>query len=406
MSAAMGGAASALVGWRRFAPWVDRRGRFHRLRAATLAVLLLPGLWLAWRAGAHELGPDPTNAAIHSTGFWAVWFLLASLAVTPAKAMFALPNLVVVRRMVGNAALFYTVAHLLLYCMDQKWLWLTIGSEIVRRFYLTVGTAGLLGLAVLGATSTDNSIRRLGKDWKRLHRAAYGITALALLHYALQLKLNVGPAMLATGVFAGFMLWRLLPAGPDRDWPAMLGLAVAGAAATLGAEYAWYRLGTRVDPMKVVRGEFGVAFGLGPAGLVLASGLVVAAATELRRVAATPFGDTPVFTMGVYALGALAGDAAAFALGWPPEDGAALSPLQADAAWTVLLAGLGAARWMLRGRRWHVLFAWIWLLVVLDQVAGFGLGRSPPAMAVAAAGIAAALLAALLRRSRVASGAT
>ena len=137
--------------------------------------------------------------------------------------------------------------------------------------------------------------------------------------------------------------------------------------------------------------------------LVLASGLVVAAATELRRVAATPFGETPVFTMGVYAIGALAGDAAAFALGWPPEDGATLSPLQVDAAWTVLLAGLGAARWMLRDRRQHVLFDWLWLLVVLDQVAGFGLGRSPPVMAVAAAGVATALLAALLRRSRLAS---
>lgn len=402
-SASTSAPTSALVGWKRFAPWVDRRGRFHRLRAAVFAVLLLPALWLVWRAVAQQLGPDPNNTAIHSTGFWAVWFLVASLAVTPAKAVFNLPGVVVVRRMVGNAALFYALAHLVLYCMDQRFAWLTIGTEIVKRFYLTVGTVGLLGLVVLGVTSTDNTIRRLGKTWKRLHRVAYLITALALLHYTLQLKLNVGPAMLATGVFAGFMLWRLLPAGPDRDWPAMLALALAAYAATLAVEYAWYRFGTRVDPAKVIRGEFDISFGLGPADLVLATLLLVAAATELRRVAATPFGATLAFTMGIFALGAFAGDAASFALGWLPDDDAALSPLVVDTLWAALLATLGAARWLLRHHRYHILLDWLWLLVVLDQVAGYGLYRLPAVMAVAAAGVATALLLSLRLRGDAAA---
>ena len=54
--------------------------------------------------------------------------------------------------MVGLAALFYGLGHLALYMADQKWNLPHIASEILLRFYLTIGFVALLGLAVLGIT--------------------------------------------------------------------------------------------------------------------------------------------------------------------------------------------------------------------------------------------------------------
>ena len=94
-----------LAAW---APWTDKKGRLHPLRAVVFMLLLLPGIWLAAALlAAHAGRPRRSTQLIHSTGYWAVWFLVASLMVTPAKALLGLPNIAVVRRMIGNAALAY-----------------------------------------------------------------------------------------------------------------------------------------------------------------------------------------------------------------------------------------------------------------------------------------------------------
>ena len=384
---------AAPLGFRRYAPWVDRRGRFHPLRAVVLMLLLLPGAWLAGRWSLGGLGPRPLATAIHNTGYAAVWTLLASLAVTPAKALLSQPNVVVVRRMVGVAALAYAVAHLVLYCTDQNWRLLAIVSEVALRFYLTIGFVALLGLLVLGATSTDGWIRSMGRNWKRLHRMVYPLAALAMAHYVLQTKLDVSQAMLSIGVFAWFMLWRALPAGKDREWPVLTGLSVVAAAATVAAEYSWYHFGTRANAWKIVTGEFDITFGLHPAGQVLAVGLLATGIVELVRIGATPHGQRPFYTIGIYALGAFAGDVAAFVLGWPVDDGMGVLPVVMDLLWGGLLALLGAARWKFRNS-WHkhVLDA-LWLTSLLDQVIGFGIGRHLGGLVIASIVACATVLA-------------
>ena len=359
----------------RFAPWTDRRGRFHTLRAVVFALLLVPAAWLAGRWAMGGLGPRPINEAIHSTGYAAVWVLVASLAISPAKTLLGQPNLIVVRRMVGNAALAYATAHLVLYCAQQDWHPLTIVTEIALRFYLTIGFIALLGLVALGATSTDGWIRSMGRNWKRMHRMVYGLAALTLAHYVLQTKLDVSQAMLAIGVFTWFMLWRVLPEGRERDWPTLLALSAVAATAMLGAEYLWYTFGTHVNALKVVAGEFDITYGLHPAGQVLAAGLLATAITELSRIAETPFGQRPLFTVAVYALGAFADSTTAFILAWPTDDDAALSPFASDCIWAALLALLGAARWNLRDRWYCHLIDAVWIACLLDQVLRIGAGN-------------------------------
>ncbi len=348
-------------------PWTDRKGRFDTLRATVLALLLVPGLYLAVRWAFGLTGPRGVNAAIHSTGSYAAWMLLASLAISPLRALSGRPQVAVVRRMVGNAALAYVALHLVLYCTDQNWRLWTIGAEIVKRFYLTIGFVAVLGLVALGFTSTDGWMRALGGAWKRLHRIVYGVAVLGLVHYVLQSKLDVSQALLAAGVFYWLMLWRMLPAGADRQVSALLAIGFGAAALTLVSEWAWYRFGTKIDPWRVFWSEFDVSFGLRPAGQVLLLGGVAAGAAELWRLAGTEAGQRPWFAVCVYALGALADDAAALFMGWVSDsDG---RQLELDVLWAVSLGALGLARWKLRVAWQRRLLDAVWASCLVYHVA-------------------------------------
>ena len=356
-----------------WAPWTDRRGRLDPLRAAVFALLLLPAGWLALRGWLNMLGARPLNAAIHVTGYWAAWIFVASLVVSPIKALLGAPNIVRIRRMIGITVACYAGVHLLLYAADQNWRPLAIATEILVRAYLTIGFVALLGLTALAVTSTDGWVKRLGRSWKRLHKLAYGFAVLALIHFFLQSKADVSQATIAAGVFAWAMIWRALPAGRDRGPVPLIGLAFAAALAALAFEWAWYRFATHVDPLRVVRAEFDPTFGLHPAGKVLLLGLLAAGVAELRGLAQTRFGAGPSFAVLVYALGGLAGWGTGLALGWSMEDllpeGTSVGML--TVASVLLFALLGLARHRL-GAAWQrrlldVLWVGAALLPVLEM---------------------------------------
>ena len=333
-------------------PWTDKKGRPHVLRSVIFALLLLPGLVLAVRWGVWGLGTRPLKVAIHSTGYWAVWLLLASLVVTPLKALTGNMQWPVVRRMVGVSSLAYALIHLSLYMADENWLLLHIGSEIVSRFYLTIGAVALLGLIVLGVTSMDVMVRRLGARWKQLHRVVYAIAVLTAVHYVLQSKADVSQALIASGVFAWLMVWRRLPVGRDRTALPLLALAPAAALVTLAAEFLWYRFGTNIDVWKVMRLEADVQYGLHPAALVLALGVLVAGTVELWRLARTDLGGTAAFTVLVYSAGAFVDDLGAFLFGLLPyDDQVPRMPLNLAAAAVFALMGLARYRLRTAGQR-------------------------------------------------------
>lgn len=345
----MGRLAQPVPSWVQWAPWTDKKGRIDALRSVMLGLLLLPAAWIALRAPLGMLGARPLNAAIHSSGYFAVTFLVASLTITPAKAIFGLPSIVVLRRMIGNAALAYALLHLTLYCADQNWRLFTVVSEIVRRFYLTIGFVALVGLIVLGTTSTDNAIRRMGARWKRLHKLVYGIAVLGLFHFTLQTKADVSLPLLFIGVFFWLMIWRAMPAGKDRSMPGLLLAAAAAAVMTLAAEWLWYRFGTHIDAFKVIAAEANVTFGLGPAGQVAVAGLCVMAALWLRRLSQGRLGASPAFWVALFASGAAITELVVFAFGIDRflESGD-WTFLYQDFAWAMLLGVLGFVHWRCR----------------------------------------------------------
>ncbi|MGE0499507.1 MAG: sulfite oxidase heme-binding subunit YedZ [Rhizobiaceae bacterium] len=271
-------------------PWTDRSGRFSPLKATVLAAAFVPALLLAADFARGALGPRPLTEAIHGTGDWAIRFLLLSLAVTPFRRIFHYPKLILVRRMIGLATLSYALLHLTLYIADQKFDLVLVATEIVVRLYLTIGFLALTGLIVLGATSTDAAIRRLGGNWSRLHSIVYAIAMLGLIHYFMQTKADVYQATLLSGFFIILMLYRLAHwRGFDVRSPLVLGaLAVVGALLTVLAEFTWYATATGIPPMRVLAANLQFAYQIRPAWWVLAAGLCVAVASFVRGRFAEP----------------------------------------------------------------------------------------------------------------------
>ncbi len=273
-------------------PWNDRAGRFSPLKAIVLAGACLPALWLGWQAiqgaaassGVGPLGPRPITQAIHEMGDWSIRFLMLSLAVTPLRRIANWPKLILVRRMLGLTALFYALAHFALYIADQKFDLFRVASEIALRFYLTIGFVALLGLVALGATSTDAAIRRLGRNWGRLHKAVYAIGLLAGLHYFIQSKADVYQPTLIAGLFLLMMLCRLAQwRGFSLQSPLVLvGIAVLAGLGTAAIEYAWYGLATGVPPGRVLSANWQWAYAVRPAWWVLLTGVAVAAVALVR----------------------------------------------------------------------------------------------------------------------------
>ncbi len=257
-------------------PWRDRAGRLSPLKLGVFAALFLPGAVLAAQLATDALGARQINALTHGTGLWTIRLVLLSLAITPFRALLDWPALPLVRRMIGVAAMVYGLAHLTLYVVDQNFRLLHVGAEIIHRFYLTIGFVALLGLVALGVTSTDASVRRMGRNWGVLHRLIYLIGVLAVFHAALQSKANVGEAILMAGLFVWLMLWRLLPTGWRRWWAALLPLAVIACCATAGIEYAWYALATHIPPDRVLAANFYLEYPPSSAGWVLIVGLAAA----------------------------------------------------------------------------------------------------------------------------------
>jgi methionine sulfoxide reductase heme-binding subunit len=268
-------------------PWRDRRGRFLPMKAAVLAAVFVPGLLAAFWWAHGDLGGRPVTEVIHETGLWAVRFFLIALAVTPLRAALDWNKLLLLRRMLGLTALAYAVAHFCLYIVDQNGHLLVVASEIVHRFYLTIGFIVLLGLTALGVTSTDGAVRRMGRWWKRLHRLSYPLAVLALLHYFIQSKANVSEPVFVAGLYVWLMLWRLLPTAWQRVLAVYPALALLSGLTAAGIEFAWYGIATHINPWRLIAADETLRFGVRPAHWVVLATLALGLIIVIRRIAPT-----------------------------------------------------------------------------------------------------------------------
>ena len=269
-----------MIAPRDFVPWLDRGGRFSSLRLVTFLLVIAPAAWMAFQGWAGLYGKDPTDAALHEAGPWTVRFLLLTLAVTPARFVLGSTKPIAVRRMLGIAALCYALLHFLLYIATKQYALAVVTSEIVLRFYLTIGFVAVAGLVALGATSTDAMVKRLTPPrWRRLHQWAYPITLLAILHFLIQAKLNISEPTVMAGLFVWLMGVRAMYwTGVAIRPVSLVALAVLCCALTAGIEAGWYGAFTGVPGLRVLAANIDLAAAPRPSWWVAAATLAAAAA--------------------------------------------------------------------------------------------------------------------------------
>jgi sulfoxide reductase heme-binding subunit YedZ len=180
-------------------------------KVAIHALCLLPLLSLSLDAVRYELGADPVAEITHRTGIWTLRLLLITLSVTPLRRLTKLAVLVRFRRLLGLYAFCYACLHLSTYLvLDLRGYWPQIAEDVVKRPFMTVGFIAWLLLVPLALTSTQGMMRRLGRNWQRLHQLIYLIGLLGVLHFMWLVKSGQKIARQEPLLYLGILVVLLL----------------------------------------------------------------------------------------------------------------------------------------------------------------------------------------------------
>ncbi|MDY7115716.1 protein-methionine-sulfoxide reductase heme-binding subunit MsrQ [Halomonas sp. SSL-5] len=191
---------------------MDAQHRWRLWRLGVFLAALAPLLIWGWQVASNAAGPEPGRYLLLNIGIGALWMLLLTLSLTPLSRLTRWKGFALIRRQLGLWTLAYATLHMLSYALFILGLdWAMLGSELVKRPYIIVGMLALIGLVLLGATSNRWSMRRLGKRWKSLHRLAYPILGLVLLHFFWVVRADLGEWAMYAAIAALVMATRLPP---------------------------------------------------------------------------------------------------------------------------------------------------------------------------------------------------
>ena len=179
------------------------------VRAAFFMLCLAPFLALTNAVITNSLGPDPAEHLMHITGEWVMRFMVLVLAATPL-AGWGWPWLVRYRRMLGLYAWFYATLHLLVFAQVYSgWSGEILLEELTERPYVLVGFLAWLILVPLGITSANSIRRKMGRNWRKLHRLTYLVAVLVWLHLLWLSRSDIGEAVVYGAVFVLLFALRI-----------------------------------------------------------------------------------------------------------------------------------------------------------------------------------------------------
>lgn len=179
---------------------------------------LIPVVKLAWLGFQDDLGANPIEKITRATGYWALTFLMITLAATPLRTVSGWGWPLRFRRMLGLYAFFYASLHFLTYLvLDQFFDWPAIVKDIAKRPYITIGFPAFLALIPLAVTSTNKMIQRLGgKRWKQLHRWVYIIAIAGVVHFWWLVKKDITEPVQFASMLTVLLGFRLVIAWKKR----------------------------------------------------------------------------------------------------------------------------------------------------------------------------------------------
>ena len=173
-------------------PSFDSRGLAARILGNKIfALIVLIGIGvclLIVPALTNQLGANPIERLLHVSGEIAIWTLGAVLSLTPLRVLFPRSPIINAlnrhRRFIGVSACIYGLIHFSCHLLYQGDL-----DDVLQSFtkpFTWFGLAGLSILVLLGSTSNNWAVRKLGgKGWKLLHRLAYLAAILLIYHQSI-----------------------------------------------------------------------------------------------------------------------------------------------------------------------------------------------------------------------------
>ena len=190
----------------------------------------VPLLWLAWDTWQGNLTINPIADFTKRTGGTAIILLLLTLAVTPINTITGWRQVVGLRKSLGLWTFCYALLHFLVFVgLDYGFsLEFILADGLPSKPYAVVGFAALLILLPLAITSTKGWQKRLGRNWKRLHRWVYAAGILAVVHYLWVAKVIFGQPVVYAMILALLLAARIPSV---RSWLSKLRTHVKGAPA-------------------------------------------------------------------------------------------------------------------------------------------------------------------------------
>lgn len=154
---------------------------------------------------------DPISETTSLTGSAAILMLVLSLACTPVNTLLGWRFVLPARKPLGLYAFLYAALHLLNFIgMDYGFsLRAFLDDALLQKRFMIVGFAAFLILLPLAITSTKGWMKRLGRNWKRLHQLVYVAGIFAVLHYFWLVKIDITWPLIYGGILALLLVLRL-----------------------------------------------------------------------------------------------------------------------------------------------------------------------------------------------------
>ncbi len=171
---------------------------------------LLPLVLLIYDATTNRLGADPAKEIVLELGLWAAIFLWVGLWISPLKRRLGLGWLIRFRRLLGLYGFFYAILHLAAFATFMVgWRADLLFQELSERPYIIMGALAVLLLIPLVVTSTKGMQRRLGKNWKMLHRLVFVISILVMGHIVWMIRADYLDAIVFGVLLSGALIERM-----------------------------------------------------------------------------------------------------------------------------------------------------------------------------------------------------
>ncbi len=187
-----------------------RKLKIPWLQILTHIAALLPLAILAWDFTQDQLTANPIQEITLRTGTYSLVLLVLSLACTPVGTVFGLKWVLLLRRTLGLYGLMYASLHFLNFIgLDYGFDFNLLREDVFGKGYIWVGFVALLVLLPVAVTSTKGWVKRLGRNWERLHWLVYPAALLSVAHFVLLVKVDMREPLLYGTVVVLLLIVRI-----------------------------------------------------------------------------------------------------------------------------------------------------------------------------------------------------